>query len=773
MKINKEVERVLSRAFIDAKESNHEFVTPEHILNAALLTQNVKDVLESCGADITYIYESLQDFLNKEIPITQKHEPIETLGYTTILDRANLLATAAEKNETDIYDILLSILEENQNYGSYFLKKAGVSHYKLVEAITGCQTLSSDEECDNETIQMLIEQIEKESLKLLPNDCDIDEITTKHPKKGEKKSILERFTRNLTEAALNGELEPLVGRQEEIERTIQVLCRRVKNNPIHVGEAGVGKTAITEGLAQKIASGDVPELLKSYSVYSLDLGALIAGTKFRGDFEERLKRVTDELLKKQNVILFIDEIHMIVGAGSGGNGNMDAANLLKPILASGKMRCIGSTTNDEYNKSFEKDRALERRFQKIDILEPSCEESVKILNGLKSRYEEYHKVKYTPEAIQASVDLSTRFLTDRKLPDKAIDVIDEAGSFMRIHNTSNEVATVDVPEIEKIIAKMARVPEQTVSSTEKDKLRTLEDRIKTQIFAQNKAIEIVCSAIKKSRAGFRSPDKPVGCFLFAGPTGVGKTELAKQIASNLEVKLIRFDMSEYQEKHTVSRMIGSPPGYVGFEDGGLLTDAVRKTPSAVILLDEIEKAHSDVFNLLLQVMDYGFLTDNQGKKADFRNTIIIMTSNAGARDMEKSHIGFGEYSQTQSAIDDAVEKIFSPEFRNRLDAIIPFEHLSKEDITLVTRKEISILASQLLVKNVTLDVSKDCIDYLSEIGYSKEFGARNIARTIEQEISTPLVDEVLFGKLSNGGTVHCKLSSKKDAKKIVMKYEAK
>ena len=586
----------------------------------------------------------------------------------------------------------------------------------------------------------------------------------------------EKFTKNLTQEAAIGNLEPLVGREEELERTIQVLCRRMKNNPIHVGEAGVGKTAITEGLAQKIVKNDVPEFLKGYTIYSLDMGSLLAGTSHRGAFEERFKKIIKHLEKEEDVILFIDEIHMIVGAGASGEGTVDASNLLKPILSSGKIRCIGATTHKEYAKSFEKHRDLERRFQKINIDEPSFNDTVEILQGLLPRYEEYHKVKYTTEAIKEAVKLSVKFLSERKLPDKAIDVIDEAGSFAKLHKEEftqqDDKTIIDEFIIQKIIAKMAKIPEKTVSATEIDKLKNLETELKSKIFAQDKAVEAVCKAVKKSRAGFRNPEKPIANFLFAGPTGVGKTELAKVLAQNLDSQLLRFDMSEYQEKHTVSRLIGSPPGYVGFEDGGLLTDAVRKNPSAVVLLDEIEKAHSDIYNLLLQIMDYGFLTDNQGKKADFRNTIIIMTSNAGASQIGKSQIGFGDNVTTESVIDEEVAKIFTPEFRNRLDAIIHFAHLEKKDILNVVTKELHILQSQLQEKNVTLEFTPEAVEFLAEKGYSKEFGARNISRTVENYISSQLVDEVLFGKLAKGGKVTCYIDkSNSDLQDIKFNYE--
>ncbi|MEI6875578.1 MAG: AAA family ATPase, partial [Spirochaetota bacterium] len=619
---------------------------------------------------------------------------------------------------------------------------------------------------------------------------------------------------------------PVIGRESEIERTVQVLCRRLKNNPIHVGDAGVGKTAITEGLAQRIVAGTVPPRLKGYTIYGLDMGALLAGTKFRGDFEERIKRVVDELLKKERAILFIDEIHTIIGAGAVSGGSLDASNLLKPALTSGRLRCIGSTTFDEYNKYFEKDRALSRRFQKIDIVEPSLSEALEILKGLRPKYEEYHKVRYSDEALDLAVNLSAQYITERRLPDKAIDVVDEAGAWARINafkigeaarlsaaaeaakisaaelsaQVGNDIAMpeievnpeakqktevkgkaddVEVPEeavldigrkeIEMVVAKIARIPERSVSTSEKEKLASLEADLRAEVFGQDAAVDAVVKAVKRSRAGFRNPDKPVANFLFVGPTGVGKTELARQLAKGLGVSLHRFDMSEYQEKHTVSRLIGSPPGYVGYEEGGLLTDLVRKTPHAVVLLDEIEKAHPDVYNILLQIMDYATLTDNQGRKADFRNVVLIMTSNAGARDLGKNLIGFGERTVTDSALNEAVERAFTPEFRNRLDAVVRFENLPPSVIEKIVAKAIDEFRVQLVDKKVEFEVTPALITHLAEKGYSKEFGARNIARLVEDRIKTFFVDEVLFGKLAAGGKA---MADVKDGEVVITVQDA-
>ncbi|MDR2111142.1 MAG: AAA family ATPase, partial [Spirochaetaceae bacterium] len=581
-----------------------------------------------------------------------------------------------------------------------------------------------------------------------------------------------------------------------LERTIQVLCRRLKNNPVHVGDSGVGKTAITEGLAQRIVAGEVPPTLKNFSIFSLDMGALVAGTKYRGDFEERIKRVIEEMLKKERAILFIDEIHTLVGAGSVSGGALDASNLLKPALTSGKLRCIGSTTHEEYGKFFDKDRALSRRFQKIDIPEPSEADAIAILRGLKSKYENYHKVRYSDEAVEGAVRLSAQFITERRLPDKAIDVIDEAGAFARIEaykaasagkraedpgadisvsgnprdlnspdnmslekgltqaiqEGSVEIIDIGLPLIETVVSRIARIPERSVGESEKDKLRFLEDRLKERIFGQAGAVEAVAKAVKRSRAGFRAENKPVANFLFVGPTGVGKTELARSLADILGITMHRFDMSEYQEKHTVSRLIGSPPGYVGYEDGGLLTDAVRKRPHSVVLLDEIEKAHPDIYNILLQIMDYATLTDNNGRKADFRNVVFIMTSNAGARDIGKNLIGFGERTMDESAVDGAVEKTFTPEFRNRLDAVVRFGHLTREIMASIVMKELDAFKVQLAEKRICLHITGACVEHLAEEGYSREFGARNAGRVIEDKIKSFFVDEVLFGRLSSGGS---------------------
>jgi ATP-dependent Clp protease ATP-binding subunit ClpA len=567
-----------------------------------------------------------------------------------------------------------------------------------------------------------------------------------------KKTYLERFTENLTAKARAGGIDPIIGRNDELERTVGVLCRRLKNNPLFVGDSGVGKTALAAALAAKIAHNDVPPALKDCVVYSLEIGSLVAGTKFRGDFEERLKRIVDEITQNKKNILFIDEIHTIVGAGAVSGGALDAANMLKPALASGKLRVVGSTTFEDYRRVFEKDRALARRFQKIIVAEPSKDDTLKILQGLKPQYESHHQVAYADNALKAAVELASQFLPELRFPDKAIDIIDEAGAELRIHSTA-KCRVVKTPHIEKVVSRMARVPLKTLAANERDRLRTLEENICSELFGQDAAVQKITRAIKRSRAGLKNSEKPEGAFLFVGPTGVGKTELARTLAKLLNLNLIRFDMSEYQEKHTVSRLIGAPPGYIGFEDGGLLTDSVRKEPHSVVLLDEFEKAHADIYNVLLQVMDYGTLTDNQGRKANFQYCILIMTSNAGARESSRSVIGFGGENAGTDAVLSAVEKIFPPEFRNRLDAVIPFAHLSWEAAQKITQKEIALLVKRLKEKKVTLRVSDECAAVLTHEGYSKEFGARNIARIVDEKIASPLVDEVLFGRLCLGGAV--------------------
>ncbi|MCX7024979.1 MAG: ATP-dependent Clp protease ATP-binding subunit ClpA [Spirochaetes bacterium] len=758
MNVSQEVQAIFNAAYNEAKLRNHEYLTPEHILYAALSFEQVHSILESCEADIDQLKRGMEAYFEQKVPVVKNQEPIQTAGFQSVIERAVLQSQSAGKNEVRVADILVSLYDEERNYSAYYLRKSGVKRLQLLEVISHGNDADDGApgELPDEQGEFKPDQQADAGQPPAEDDEEEEAAPGVRPRTSARPGALERFTSDLTRLAREGKLEPVIGREAEIERTIQVLSRRLKNNPIHVGDAGVGKTAITEGLAQRIVEGKVPPKLRDFAIYSLDMGSLVAGTKFRGDFEDRVKRVVDELLKKDKVILFIDEIHTIVGAGAVSGGSLDASNLLKPALTSGRLRCIGSTTFEEYNKFFEKDRALSRRFQKIDIVEPSQAEAVEILKGLKPKYEEYHKVSYSDEAIELSVRLAALYITERRLPDKAIDVVDEAGAWARIaaykrNDEGDGVLAIGAHEIETVVAKIARIPEKSVSLSEKDKLANLESDLKKDIFGQDSALQSVVTAVKRSRAGFRSPDKPVANFLFVGPTGVGKTELARRLAVRLGVSLHRFDMSEYQEKHTVSRLIGSPPGYVGYEEGGLLTDAIRKTPHAVVLLDEIEKAHADVFNILLQIMDYATLTDNQGRKADFRNVVLIMTSNAGARDIGKPMIGFGERSVTEAAIDDAVQKAFTPEFRNRLDAIVRFGHLPMPVIERIVEKNIDDFRIQLAEKKVTLDVTPACVSLLAEKGYSREFGARNITRLVEDKIKGWFVDQVLFGALSGGG----------------------
>ncbi len=763
MKISSLLGKILSEGLFIAKKSSHEFFTPEHLLFAALESDQVCELLDSAGCKIELLKQDLTEFLQTKVPVLPDmtgsgKNPLETLGFQSVMNRAVFHCVSSSRTIVDVPDVLVSMLDEKKNYCSYFLLRNGTERIKLLEVISRMKNAA--------------EAIERDNSSAFDSQGQAG--------KG-RKSALEKFCVDMTKEAAKGSYDKFIGREEEIERTIQILCRRVKNNPLHVGDAGVGKTAVTQGLAQRIVEGRVPAELKESKIYSLDIGLLLAGSKFRGDFEERLHAVVDELVAKKNAILFIDEIHMIMGAGTNGNSNVDAANLLKPVLSTGKMRVIGSTTFEEYSKNFEKDRALSRRFQKIDIIEPTPEETFKILMGLLPKFEQYHHVKYQKSAVRAAVDLSVQYISDKKLPDKAIDVIDEAGALLKIqknggfngiHLSKIQLAdeslpavseysaspVVNVSAVRKVVSKMAHVPLQNLTGGEKEKLYSLEKTLKSQIFGQNKAVEAVVKAVKRSRAGLKNPDKPDASFLFVGPTGVGKTELARCLAAQLGVPLLRYDMSEYQEKHTVSRLIGSPAGYVGYENGGLLTDDVRKNPHVVILFDEIEKAHPDIYNVFLQVLDYGFLTDNQGRKADFRNCIIIMTSNAGARDLEKSPIGFSSgkeisYETDSVELKSAVEKEFSPEFRNRLDAVVVFGHLEKEIVLDVVQKEWKKLAKRLESKKVHLFVTGRCEEKLLEAGYSREMGARNLARTVDEKIANPLVDEVLFGKLSKGGTV--------------------
>ncbi|HEY4731683.1 MAG TPA: ATP-dependent Clp protease ATP-binding subunit ClpA [Gammaproteobacteria bacterium] len=731
--LSKDLEFTLNAAFREARDKNHEFMTVEHLLLALLDNSSASSVLRACGADIDNLKRDITGFLDETTPLLHddEGETQPTLGFQRVLQRAVFHVQSTGKREVGAPNVLVAIFGEQDSQAVYFLNEQNITRLDVVNYIShGLTKMTGDDDMEGVSISP-------------EEDAEI-ESTAKTP--------LENFATNLNQLALMGKIDPLIGRGDEIQRVIQVLCRRRKNNPLLVGEAGVGKTAIAEGLAKKIVDGDVPDVLKKTNIYSLDMGALLAGTKYRGDFEKRLKGILAQLRKEPSAILFIDEIHTIIGAGSASGGVMDASNLIKPVLSTGDLRCIGSTTYNEYRGIFEKDRALARRFQKIDITEPSIEETVQILQGLKSRYEDHHKVKYTRESLRVAVELSARYINDRHLPDKAIDVIDEAGANQRLQPPSKRKKTIGVKHVEDIIAKIARIPAKSVSSSDKAKLRTLERDLKMVVYGQDEAINALAAAIKMSRSGIGDNKKPIGSFLFAGPTGVGKTEVTKQLAHILGIELIRFDMSEYMERHTVSRLIGAPPGYVGFDQGGLLTEEITKHPHAVLLLDEIEKAHPDVYNLLLQIMDHGTLTDNNGRKADFRNVIIIMTTNAGAEQMSRPSIGFSHQDHSTDGME-AIKRTFNPEFRNRLDAIIQFKSLDADTISHVVDKFIIELEAQLQEKNVSLEIKEPAREWLALHGFDPKMGARPMARTIQEHIKKPLAEELLFGKLAKGGSI--------------------
>ncbi len=734
--ITRELQATLNLALNEAVKRRHEFLTLEHLLYAMLHDQTSSEVLLHCGADLELLRRNLEEFFRDTLtplPRGVNLQPEQTAAFERVIDRALMQAQSSNQEEIDGGNILASLFEEHHSHAKYLLEKQGVTKLDVLSYIShGISKIDGDELGD------------------LPDSMD---------EEGEERPVrdpLSAFTANLIERAAEGKIDPLIGRQMELERTIQVLCRRRKNNPLYLGDPGVGKTAIAEGLALKVHKEEVPDVLKGVEIYSLDMGALLAGTRYRGEFEQRLKAVINALKKKPGVILFIDEIHTIVGAGAVQGGSMDASNILKPALASGELRCIGSTTYNEYKASFERNRALARRFQTIEISQPSIEDSYKILQGLKPYYEEHHSIKYTDEALHAAAELSAKHINDRYLPDKAIDVIDEVGAATKLKPVEERPEVITEHDVELVIAKMAKIPPRSVSKSDKERLQDLDTELRMVIFGQNHAIKQIVDAIKLSRSGLGNPEKPIGSFLFSGPTGVGKTELAKQLAKSLGVEFLRFDMSEYMEKHTVSRLIGAPPGYVGFDQGGLLTDAVRKTPYAVVVLDEIEKAHPDLFNILLQVMDHATLTDNNGKKADFRNVILIMTTNAGARELSGNKLGFrqsdrGGISGTGSKAQGAIEKTFSPEFRNRMDAWISFESLSFENIERVVDKFIGQLRAQLKDKNVELELTEAGRAWLANKGFDKQFGARPMARLIQSQIKEKLANEVLFGSLQNGG----------------------
>ncbi|MEI7063947.1 ATP-dependent Clp protease ATP-binding subunit ClpA [Dickeya chrysanthemi] len=735
--LNQELELSLNMAFARAREHRHEFMTVEHLLLALLSNPSAREALEACTVDLAVLRQELETFIEQTTPTLpqndEERDTQPTLSFQRVLQRAVFHVQSSGRSEVSGANVLVAIFSEQESQAAYLLRKHDVSRLDVVNFIShGTRKEESGPAANPE------------------NPVNEEQAG------GEER--MENFTTNLNQLARVGGIDPLIGRDSELERTIQVLCRRRKNNPLLVGESGVGKTAIAEGLAWRIVQGDVPEVMAGCTIYSLDIGSLLAGTKYRGDFEKRFKSLLKQLEQDQSSILFIDEIHTIIGAGAASGGQVDAANLIKPLLSSGKIRVVGSTTYQEFSNIFEKDRALARRFQKIDITEPSVEETVQIINGLKPKYEAHHDVRYTAKAVRAAVELAVKYINDRHLPDKAIDVIDEAGARCRLLPASKRKKTVNVADIESVVARIARIPEKTVSASDRDVLRNLGDRLKMLVFGQDKAIEALTEAIKMSRAGLGHERKPVGSFLFAGPTGVGKTEVTVQLAKALDIELLRFDMSEYMERHTVSRLIGAPPGYVGYDQGGLLTDAVIKHPHSVLLLDEIEKAHPDVFNLLLQVMDNGTLTDNNGRKADFRNVIVVMTTNAGVRETQRKSIGLIQQDNSSDAMEE-IKKVFTPEFRNRLDGIIWFNHLSADVIQQVVDKFIVELQAQLDAKGVSLEVSEEARNWLAEKGYDKAMGARPMARVIQENLKKPLANELLFGSLVDGGSVKVELDA--------------
>jgi ATP-dependent Clp protease ATP-binding subunit ClpA len=737
--ITKELQATLELAADEAIKRRHEFLTLEHLLFALLVDKVAKDVIYNCGGDLELLQRDLEDFFKESVqplPRGVDRYPEQTAAFERVLNRAMEQAEASSQEKVDGGNILVALFGESHSHAKYLLEKQGITRLDILNYISHG-----------------ISKVDEFGEPLPLGDDEDDEASARA-----MRDPLKAFASNLIERAAGGGIDPLIGRVSELERTIQVLCRRRKNNPLYVGDPGVGKTAIAEGLALKIHQNDVPDVLKGAEVYALDMGSLLAGTRYRGEFEMRLKAVIGELKKKPGVILFIDEIHTIVGAGAVSGGSMDASNILKPALASGELRCIGSTTHNEYKSSFERDRALARRFQIIEISQPSVGDTIQILHGLKSYYEKHHGVKYSNEAVRAAAELSAKYINDRYLPDKAIDVIDEVGAATKLKPVEERPDLIVETEVEIVVAKMAKIPPKTVSVSDKEKLQNLASDLKAVIYGQDHAIGQLVNAIKLSRSGLANPEKPIGSFLFSGPTGVGKTELAKQLARALGVEFLRFDMSEYMEKHTVSRLIGAPPGYVGFDQGGLLTDAIRKTPYAVLVLDEIEKAHPDLFNILLQVMDHATLTDNNGKKADFRNTVLIMTTNAGARELSGKKLGFkqtesGGIGGTGSKAQGAIERTFSPEFRNRLDAWIAFEALSPESVRRVVDKFVNELRDQLADKNVTLELTEAGRVWLAEKGFDKLNGARPMGRLIQSKIKEPLANEILFGDLQGGGQV--------------------
>ena len=742
--LSRNLEQTLHRALSFANERRHEYATLEHLLLSLADDADAATVLRACGVDLDKLRADLVEFLDKDLSglVTDRRgDPKPTAGFQRVVQRAAIHVQSSGRDEVTGANVLVALFSERESHAVYFLTLQDMTRLDAVNFISHGIAKAPGRSASRPV---------QGSAGGEPHAQGESEREEKHGKRGQ--DALANYCVNLNKKALAGKIDPLIGREMEIERTIQILCRRTKNNPLYVGDPGVGKTAIAEGLAKRIVEGDVPEVLTKATIFALDMGALLAGTRYRGDFEERLKAVVTELENHPDAILFIDEIHTVIGAGATSGGAMDASNLLKPALASGTLRCIGSTTYKEFRNYFEKDRALVRRFQKIDVNEPNLEDAVKILRGLKSNYEKHHKVRYTDEAIRAAVELSSKYINDRKLPDKAIDVIDEVGASRMLLPENKRRKTVTLRDVEEIVAKIARIPPKSVSSDDKETLRNLDRDLKAMVFGQDRAIEALSAAIKLSRAGLRETEKPIGNYLFSGPTGVGKTEVARQLAATLGIELIRFDMSEYMERHSVSRLIGAPPGYVGFDQGGLLTDAIDQHPHAVLLLDEIEKAHPDLFNILLQVMDHGKLTDHNGKSVDFRNIILIMTTNAGASDLARAAIGFGRETRLGED-EEAIKRLFTPEFRNRLDAIIAFSGLTPEIVARVVEKFVMQLEAQLADRNVTIELSSAAKEWLAERGYDPLYGARPLARVIQEHIKKPLAEELLFGRLAKGGAV--------------------
>ncbi len=732
------MEKALNESYREAQIRNHAYLTLEHLLYSILHTSEGKKILINVGVNLDELKKDIEEYLDSlETSPKGQNDPIQSISFQRILQKALVHLHSSEKTELEIGDVLVAILDEEDSFARYFLEKQEVTKLSVLEYIT-------------HGVSRSIHAEEYEGRK---------KGTASGLKNQGVEKMLEKFTVNMTQNAAEGKYDPTIGREKELMRTIEILSRKQKNNPIHVGDPGVGKTAITQGLAQRIVDGDVPEKLKNYEIFSIDMGTMLAGTRFRGDFEERIKNVFKAIQLHGKAIVYIDEIHSIVGSGSISGGTLDAANLLKPLISNGEIRVIGSTTYEEYRSHFERDRALARRFQKIDINEPDREDTLRIIKGLQSKYETFHKIRYTPAAVDAAVDLSIKYLRDRRLPDKAIDMLDEAGAFVSVYHKNRK--SVTVTDMENLIARVVKIPAENVSLREKESLQNLGEKLNATVYGQEKAIGSIVSAVKRHRAGLSNPDKPIGSFLFIGPTGVGKTELSRQLAFALGVELIRFDMSEYMEKHTISQLLGSPPGYVGYNEGALLTDSIRKNPHAVLLLDEIEKAHADIFNALLQVMDHATITDTTGKKADFRNVVLIMTSNAGSRELSTNKIGFAGDFLPDKNPDKEVKNFFSPEFRNRLDEIVVFGHLDKPTIVKIVHKQIAALREQLSEKKITIELEASAETYLAENGYDPMLGARPMARLIQNEVKNPIVEEILFGKLSSGGKV---IISAKDEK---------